>query len=488
MKHLVLPPAPSAIMDSLRSIGYSFNTSIADIIDNSIAAGASLVDINFRLRPSPYVAIVDDGVGMFDAVLLEAMRHGGIGPSASRAAMDLGRYGLGLKTASLSQCRHLTVSLAATGHSGASWNLDDVQETDSWSLGILSEEELRAIPHIDSILTKGHGTIVLWEKFDRAAIGERNEGQAIERLVDDSRDHIALVFHRFISTGQHEQRLTIRTNGLEVEAFDPFITTNRRTEQLPTEVVTIDGSKIEIQPYILPHLGYITNDELRRAGGGERLRSTQGFYIYRNRRLIIAGTWFHLIRQDELTKLARVKIDIPNSLDHLWQLDVRKSTAYPPDAVRVVLRRLIDRIAGRSSNVFRERHRRNNQDDILHVWERRPARNVTRYELNREHPCISELRLSLTNVNSRVLERALKAIELALPADAIFADIAADRSISPSQPELVEEMSDLADALLLSVGSDAAARTRLLASLPALEPFSMYPVLTRGILENLRND
>src|SRR4051794_40341172 len=115
MQEIPLPPSATAMLNSLRAIGYSFETALADIVDNSVAAGAETVKIQFRIAPAPYLVILDDGGGMSPEKLLAAMRHGGVGPDQTRAADDLGRFGLGLKTASLSQCRRLTVVTLADG-------------------------------------------------------------------------------------------------------------------------------------------------------------------------------------------------------------------------------------------------------------------------------------------------------------------------------------------------------------------------------------
>ncbi len=342
------------MLDSLRALGYSFEAAVADIVDNSVSARASKVEIQFRPGPAPYVAIIDDGDGMSPEGLEEAMRHGGTGPAKTRGTADLGRFGLGLKTASLSQCRKLTV-VTTQGHGiiAATWNLDRVEESGDWVVGFLSDAEIDDLPHVENLRAADHGTIILWEEFDRATAGETDPGSALGALVDLSRDHLSLVFHRFLSGSDGAGRLALSINNAPIEAVDPYLSRHKGTQILPPETIRVEGSEIALRPYILPHISRMSKDDLRLAGGEDGLGPNQGFYVYRNCRLITFGTWFRLLRQEELTKLARVQVDISNELDHLWALDVKKSRAHPPEAVRNVLQRVVERIAGTSRHVYR---------------------------------------------------------------------------------------------------------------------------------------
>jgi len=488
MRAVSHPPDAYSIINSLRAIGYSFNTALADIIDNSLAAGAKNIDIAFRSEPEPYLAILDDGIGMSPAVLMQAMKHGGNGPDQSRAAEDLGRYGLGLKTASMSQCRRLSVITLHEGIlSAARWDLDLVESHNEWILQLLEGTEPDVLPRVDELRKIGHGTIVLWQQFDRATAGAQLPGRALEKLVDESHAHLSLVFHRYIAPAGRDPGCAISINSLALEPYDPFMISNPFTEALPRERLVLDGGTVDIQPYILPHLSNISASEMRKAGGSERLRQTQGFYVYRNRRLITYGTWFRLVRHDELSKLARVRIDITNSLDHLWGLDVKKSTASPPEAVRATLRRITDRIASRGANVFRERRRRAHHGDTVHVWERSKIRGATIYSVNRDHPVFSSLISDLTQGQLATFEQAVRTLEIALPTDAIYADMAGDEPVEQPAEELALSLMALARSMLETAGADTVARARLLAALSSFDPFSMYPAHTRQIVETLRN-
>jgi hypothetical protein len=369
----------------------------------------------------------------------------------------------------------------------AAWELDLVEATNEWSLKLFEADEVLHLPRVEELVARGHGTIVIWRDFDRATAGEHDEPAALARLVDESRPHLSLVFHRYVLPHDHDSRCAISINALPLEPYDPFIRSNRFTERLPTETVEVEREVVSIQPFILPHLANISELEMRRAGGAERLRQTQGFYIYRSRRLISHGTWFRLVRHDELTKLARVQVDIPNSLDHLWGLDVKKSTANPPDVVRARLRRITDRIANRGANVFRERRRRANKADTVHLWDRSLIRNAILYTINRQHPLVDSLADTLADTELTRLEQLLRALEIALPADSIFADLSADQSVQPVPDEIISELRTLAEALLEPLKLNKEAYARLRTALPALDPFSMYPTFTERMIETLND-
>lgn len=490
MRRVILPPKAPAMLASLRALGYSFEAALADIIDNSIAAGATRVDIQFRAaEPRSYVAIVDDGLGMAPDFLIEAMRHGGAGPLEERQAHDLGRFGLGLKTASLSQCRRLTVATLRDGDlSAATWDLDTVEAESDWALGVLDPDEALLIPHLEELTRRGHGTIVLWENFDRAVAGESSQSRALGELVDLAADHLSLAFHRFLAGDGRDSKLVISVNNRELRALDPFLTAHPSTQSLPLESVRIEGNTVTLRPYILPHLSKMTPAELALAGGEDGIRRNQGFYVYRNRRLVTYGTWFRLLRQEELTKLARVQVDIPNSLDHLWALDVKKSMAHPPEAVRAGLQRVVERIAGTSRHVYQFRGRRASAADVTHLWDRMIVREGIEYRVNRDHPLVVAVREIDDGIASR-LEQLLRSVEMSIPTDSLYADMAADRGVQkpPSDEEVAAFLRDLAERMVAALGSDDAGITRLLDGLDRLEPFSAHPLITRETAEAIRN-
>lgn len=489
MAELAVTPYAPAFIESMRAVGYSLESAIADLIDNSVSAAASSVSIEFRPFGSPYVAIIDDGLGMGPEELTEAMRHGGRSPLEVRAPTDLGRFGLGLKTASLSQCRKLTViSYKDQILSARCWDLDLIAKREGWVLSVPdSEDEIRSMPHVDEILRQGHGTIVLWENLDRLAAGEITLESALGLKMDRVRDHLALVFHRYLTGEPGLQKVKMGINQNPVEALDPFLSGHKATQQLYEDVFPVEGHDIRVQPFILPHISKLSAEELRLAGGEDGLRRNQGFYVYRNRRLIIHGTWFRLARAEELTKLARVRVDIPNALDHLWTLDIKKSAAHPPEIVRRNLGRTVARIAERSRHTYTYRGRKTQRDGITHAWNRIQERGGISYTINRQHPILSALSGTMDDDQRRLLQGVLETLESTYPADALYADMASDRPRT-SEPLDGNSLLELALQMMDSASTIDGGREALMKNLHLIEPFSSNPETTEWIVEELTND
>ena len=318
MKTKNLPPYAPTLIESTRAIGYSLEAAVADIIDNSIAANANRVDIFFFPVDGAYIAILDNGNGMDEEGLDLAMQYGSKNPSDERDKKDLGRFGLGLKTASLSQCRCLSVITKQGGTiQGRRWDIDHVAEVGDWSLLVLDEEEMSAIPQYDSLMEYETGTLVVWQKLDRLKAGEINFELALGRKIDSVREHLSLVYHRYLSGESGITKLKLSINGENVPPLDPFLK-SKSTQPMDDEVLVIRGQKIIVKPYILPHLSRMSPEEIKQLGGKDGLRKQQGFYVYRNKRLLVWGTWFRMMRQGDLSKLARIQVDIPNTLDELW--------------------------------------------------------------------------------------------------------------------------------------------------------------------------
>jgi hypothetical protein len=363
-----------------------------------------------------------------------------------------------------------------------------VSATERWTLIVLEENELDTLPFVESIREQKKGTLVLWRKLDRLAAAEGSIERGLGEGMVRVHDHLALVFHRYMSEGAAPDRLQISINESPVRPIDPFLTWHTATQLMPEERLQIERSVVAVQPYILPHYSKLAPPELEVAGGEEGLRREQGFYVYRNRRLIIWGTWFRLARQEELTKLARVRVDIPNSLDHLWTLDIKKSGAHPPLEVRQNLRRILERIAASSRRVYTYRGRRTNDEQSVPVWFRLEDRGGVAYRLNREHPVVASVSSRLDEPDQRLLESVLKSVEDMLPAEALYADMASDKCLVRQKSAVtIEELSDLALQLLDACGTDEGQRQTLLKNLPLLEPFVFHEEITQQIISRVRN-
>lgn len=423
-----LPPSASSLVLSMRDLGYSLETAVADIVDNSITAGASVVDIQCDLNVAdPTLSILDDGCGMSEDELVIAMRHGGKGPRATRSDIDLGRFGLGLKTASFSQCRQLTVVSKKDGLLfGAEWDLDHVMKHDTWSISILDQCDIASVPKTN-ILSE-QGTLVLWRKLDR--LFEEDFVQTRHEIVNAKlellRDHLSLVFHRFLSGEIGNKKLTIKVNGHKLEPFDPFCTSNKATQKLPKDTVRVAGCKVEIQPYILPHHSRLSPKEYEFYKTRSDFISNQGAYVYRNGRLMAWADWFRLVPKGEATKLGRIQIDNQSALDEAWTIDIKKSRAQPPRIVREHLRQILPQIAGKAVNVFKGRGRKLFQETESPIWERYAEQGKIRYEINQSHPIIVALMAKLDEDGQRNIVALVEAVSRSLPIDMLYSDYSSD--------------------------------------------------------------
>ena len=471
MRYTDMPPYAPTLMESTRAIGYSIEAAIADIIDNSVAAKAGRVDIDFFPIGEAYISILDDGCGMSEARLISAMQYGSKDPLEEREEYDLGRYGLGMKTASLSQCRILTVITKQNGVvSGAQWNLDHVKKAESWSLIILDNTEFDKYPSYNKLASLDNGTLIIWQDLDKFAIGENDIAEAFSRKMTLIREHLSLVFHRYLSGEQGLKKLDIRMNELSITPHDPFLS-KKSTQLMDEETIIVRGSKVRVKPYILPHISKLTQKELKELGGKEGLRKQQGFYVYRNKRLLVWGTWFRLMRQGDLSKLARVQVDIPNSLDDLWTLDIKKSTATPPEDVKQNLAVIIEKISEGSKRTYRGK--KETRDDVIHMWNRMVSRDGgVFYEINADYPMIEALVSEYPGIRSK-LDVLLKQISMSLPLNSLYIDLTNDEKLANDSDTATQDIITLVKTIVTQQ-SNVADRYAMIESLKLAEPFCAY--------------
>jgi len=440
------PPFAPVLMESTRAMGYSLESAVADIIDNSVTAGST--NINIRFSPYdiiPYVSILDNGTGMNNEEIDDAMRYGSQSSLVIRKEKDLGRFGLGLKTASLSQCRCLTVvSKQCNKIVARRWDLDEIYKQGSWALLHLEEHEFEQIPQFDTLKILTSGTLIIWEKLDKMLGGTAAPEKLMSKQMDYVRDHLALVFHRYLAGESGISKLKILLNGLQVEPKDPFLIGKSISFQ-DDEKFMIEGHPVYVSAFLLPHLSNLTHQEKSALRGSEGLTKDQGFYIYRNKRLLVWGTWFRMHRKDELSKLARIRVDIPNSLDHLWTLDIRKSSAIPPDVIKMNLMRIVDRISEGSKRTWTFRGKREVGGDESHLWEKVKTRDGVIYNLNRDYAFLEILEKSLDSQQKKLLESYLKLAEGNLPLNQLYVDLNNEQQVNvrnekESEKEALEQL------------------------------------------------
>ena len=478
-----LPPGPQ-LMASMRSVGYSLRTAIADVIDNSISAGASTVAIDFGHDPHPYIAITDDGHGMTPQTAREAMRLAGSSLRTTRAASDLGRFGLGLKTASLSQARSLIVvsKTATTGPVAYNWSLKAIEKTGRWTLLSPPLDALEWLTPYSVLRRQTSGTIVLWQDLDLLQAQWGPSAADLDRAMSEVRDHIGLVFHRFIDQ-RASSPVRIILNGHPISANDPFLSRHRATQVTGEDTITIRGETVSVQGYTLPALNKLTKRELDALHVAGTPTESQGFYVYRAKRLVVWGTWFRLAPKSNMRRLTRIRVDVPNSLDDLWSLDVKKSQAQPPPEVRNRLRKMVELFTAPSERVHQYRGRRTSNDSVTHIWNLVEHDKIFRYEINRAHPALVALADSLNSEQLRTLNAILTMAETGLPIGDIFNRLSQDK-LNSNDEIAIDQLIDLGYSLRQALPTTDSATIETI--LRTTEPFVNHPSLDQAILEILK--
>ena len=418
----LLRPDPAGTIESLSSLGYSPEAAVADLIDNSLTAGARRVELVFSWGGSDgsFVTIADNGRGMGEEELLRGLTIGGRG-ATTRTADDLGRFGMGLKSASFSQARELIVSSGQKDEDWVSrtWDIDHVLRVGDWQLlhGAPANAESQISDARKSIPESG--TVVLWRRLTRLAAKDASADAEWARdefysVVERVEKHLAMVFGRFISRSRNPVEVVV--NGNSVEAWDPFLRSNRFVEVLAPEK-PLPG--VTAQGFVLPHRSRLSEKEYEAAGGPRGWLDQQGFYVYRNDRLIVSGDWLKLgFRKDDKHSLARICVDIPASQDFDWTIDVRKSSAMPPARIVPAMRRLarVTRQAAARIVAHRGKVVSSRLDDPRDAtWQLRAKHGVTSFRVNRDHPLISDLLDRSSPESRRAIRAVLSMIEASLP-------------------------------------------------------------------------
>lgn len=340
-------PSPKRLIEALRDVGYDFAGAVADLIDNSIAANATRVDIQVRWDgPDSWLRIADNGTGMDGLTITEALRFGS---ERSYRPDDLGKFGLGLKTASLSQCRQILVASRTSEQiariEARRFDLDRILAENRWEVELLGASD-RPSELVEPL--KSHpGTVVLWSQLDRllgyrAPRGEKAQ-RALWELVDRLEQHLGMVFHRFIEGdvgGKRGRRpLVITLNGNVIQPWNPFAIEEEHTQHLQVRdfEINVAGSAgvVTFDPWVLPAKDRFSSEaEFNRLSGPSKWNQQQGFYIYRANRLIQSGGWSRLRAPDEHTKLARVALDFYPELDGAFGINIAKMRVNLPTQLR----------------------------------------------------------------------------------------------------------------------------------------------------------
>ncbi|RII32953.1 ATP-binding protein [Clostridium chromiireducens] len=418
-------PSAKMLLASLRSVGYTDETAIADIIDNSIAANANKICIWFDWDRKQ-ILIADDGDGMSSEELIKAMQIGSSDPNETRNINDLGRFGMGMKTASFSLGKRLLVISKNDGnYCNAVWDLNYIEHNDKWNILIKDETEIEEILNYKKEKIQFQswdcGTIIIIRDLDRMIDFdnlEKSKGKFYQ-MISKVKKHISMIFHRFIE----EDNLEIYVNGNLINAWNPFIIDNVATQELSMEIYEDEKNTVTIQPYVLPHKTKFEDENtFNRAGGIKGWLNHQGFYVYRNRRLLVYGTWFGKLKKEPAYNLARIKLDMLSESDFNWNIDIKKSKAVPPVVIEELVMQVALLTTQSSAKVYNSRGTYNKSANISngnlkYIWEQRlNSLGQYMFYLNKKNPLLLNILQQLDDDKAQQLKTYLSLVENYSPA------------------------------------------------------------------------
>ena len=487
------PPKASAMLEALRGLGYSTADALADIVDNSISAGASEVRIDFRWEggEGAFVSILDNGRGMDDPELEAAMRLGEKSPLDERSGDDLGRFGMGLKTASFSQCRSLTVASKREGGctSCLCWDLDEIAARDDGAWALIESAAEGSQRRLALLEEHQHGTLVLWEKLDRIVTDGYNADYFL-KLMDRVETRLAMIFHRLLEGPRPDLRLLI--NGKVIEPWDPFLTGHpAKPWNSPVERKWTPAGMVEVECHVLPHKDMLTTSVCDEAAGPDGWNSQQGFYVYRNGRLLLAGGWLGLghgraWNREEAQKLARIRLDIPNTADADWKIDIRKATARIPVYLRHWLTTLAEDTRNRARRVFAYRGSPTpgaGGAKIEQAWTVERFKDGMRYRVDTTHPAVAAVFESAGSLLPLV-KAMLRVVEETVPVQRIWLDTAEnlETPVTGFEGEPPSEVVEILQTLFEDmIGRRCMSPAMAKKTLASTEPFQKYPSLVAAL-------
>ncbi|UWU14068.1 ATP-binding protein [Rhizobium sullae] len=346
-----LPPRPKRLAEIIGKTGHSLPSAVADLVDNSISADATEIDITFDPPDGEngrWLTIKDNGDGMSGPELDEAMT---LGSDVEYESNSLGKFGFGLKGASWSQARVFTVVTRPRGGSLShlSWDIDNLGDWEP-SDAPLEQWERNATNLGEK------GTVILWKEMTPPAAAPVVPGVSpYSAEVMELERHLGLVFHRFLEgDAKNRKKVTIRINDVEVRPNNPVGHPLVEPYELkPIRMPTNSGDEtITVQPFVLPSEDQIkqhhkaegpqvVNDVLGRVGLFGKRNESQGLFIYRNDRLIKWGGWHQMwSTSDEKTKLARVIVSFGTKLDTKFDINITKRSVSLPAFVQEEIKKL----------------------------------------------------------------------------------------------------------------------------------------------------
>ena len=367
---LINTPDASRLIFGLRDTGYDFPMAVADIVDNSIAANATEVSVDVELKSDgrKFVYFADNGHGMDYPALKDAMKYGA---KERENLASLGKFGLGLKTASSSVCRAFTLisrKSPADQLRKLTWDLDHVERTGQWEMlqdDVTSDESSRFDEYCGD-----HGTLLIWSRCDRLLkkhydAGSSGEKQAVNRLSKALSAHLGLVYYRFLdASDDRSETVKLFVNGTELEGWNPFFPERAEQvigsehESVDVEISTGEVSSAHVRAWILPHKDDCDEKERDQANIQNK---RQGFYVFRENRLIHEGGWLGIDGWGSMEphlSLLRVEFDFDHVLDEAFMVDVKKSRIILDPVLESYLKALLTPIRREADQRYRKKQKK----------------------------------------------------------------------------------------------------------------------------------
>ena len=427
-------PNPEYLIKSIAEQGYTLESAIADLADNSITADCRNIEILVDMEREPFqLFICDDGNGMSFEDLMNNCKFPSSSPEHKRSGVDLGRFGLGMKAASFSQSRKFTVLSREKGTQkfhALTWDVDFIRETGEWRLIVNTQVDIDHLlqgynklseSFINPITGFLPNTIIIWSglyKFEEY-LSEKNRSKALSREISRNvAEHLGIVFHRFLEN--KKKPLNIRVNNTLISPFNPFPDNHRGFRSIEYKQKEFGNDNIKLEGFVLPSIALdeVKSEKNPWTTSSKSLIDMEGVYVYRANRLILYGGWNGLIKKFPRLQLARLRVDIGNSADHLLHLNVAKSAVIIPHDlkeafegyIRVLTTEATKEYHNRGLRKFPEKKKIND----LSLFNKVHTNKGPMLEINKAYPLVEMLQESLSDEQNSHLNLLLRAFNLSI--------------------------------------------------------------------------
>ena len=426
-------PNPEFLIKSISEQGYSLETALSDLLDNSISAEADKIEIlTEHILNHTAIFITDNGKGMSEVELSANMQFPSRDMESERELHDLGRFGLGMKTASFSQTRNFTVISRKKGtkeYSGLTWDVSHLKNTGKWEIIINTKDEIKVIldryiktseNHLEKFKDYQPNTIVVWEElknFNNYLDSDKHVKQLNEELTATTSEYLSVVFHKFMELAHNP--LKIRLNNLLVKPFNPFRSSEGNSARaLESREMFLGNDVLKMEGFVLPVDASDSSNMWKPSN--KSLLDMEGIYVYRGNRIIFFGGWNGIIRKQAKLKLARLKIQVGNMNDDKLQLNVAKSKIAIPYDLKLGVLRYISELKTEAVKEYNNRglksnfKKDSNSEKSIELLQKQSTTKGTIYSINQEYPLVKIISNELNSNASKYFKTLLKGINILL--------------------------------------------------------------------------